>query len=290
MILREEKMTYSQWLSAQFTFRVQKISVDAGFTCPNRDGKVGTGGCTFCNNLSFNPRYCDSKKSIRQQLEEGKRFFARKYPEMKYLAYFQAYSNTYAPLETLRRRYEEALETEDVVGLVIATRPDCADKDTLDYLGKLAKETFLVVEYGVETANDETLRRINRGHTFAQAQRAIRESAERGITTSAHVILGLPGEDREESIRQAPIISRLPITLLKLHQLQIVRGTRLAKQYAEHPFPLYSLEDYLQLVKDYTALLRPDIIIERYISQTPDHLLIAPRWGIKNHEFADMLR
>ena len=189
---------YSHWIREQFPFRVQKISVDAAFSCPNRDGRLSLGGCTFCDNKTFNPSYCDRGKSITQQLEEGKAFFAKKYPEMKYLAYFQAYSNTYAPLEELKRKYEEALAVDDVVGLVIGTRPDCVSDEALDYLQQLNQRTFLIVEYGIESANDNTLRRINRGHTFDCSRQAIIKAHQRGIITCGHIILGLPGEDEEE--------------------------------------------------------------------------------------------
>ncbi len=280
---------YSSWIRKQFPFRVQKISIDAGFSCPNRDGKISMGGCTFCDNRTFNPAYCNRKKSIKEQLQEGKEFFARKYPSMKYLAYFQAYSNTYADIGTLRDRYEEALQTEDVVGLVIGTRPDCLSEELLDYLEQLNRQTFLMVEYGVESANDETLRRINRGHNFACSQKAIEQTHERGILTGAHIILGLPGEDEEESLRQAPIISSLPIDVLKIHQMQIIKGTRLAQEYNQAPFHLYTIDEYIHLIIQYIKRLRKDIVLERFVSQSPEDLLIAPKWGLKNHEFTDLL-
>ena len=204
---------YSHWIREQFPFRVQKISVDAAFSCPNRDGRLSLGGCTFCDNKTFNPSYCDRGKSITRQLEEGKAFFAKKYPEMKYLAYFQAYSNTYAPLEELKRKYEEALAVDDVVGLVIGTRPDCVSDEALDYLQQLNQRTFLIVEYGIESANDNTLRRINRGHTFDCSRQAIIKAHQRGIITCGHIILGLPGEDEEEMLHQASTISQLPLDI-----------------------------------------------------------------------------
>lgn len=286
---------YGSWIRKQFPFRVQKISLDAGFTCPNRDGRVGYGGCIYCNNDTFNPAYCEKEKSITQQLEEGKAFFSRKYPDMKYLAYFQAYSNTYAPLHHLQRLYEEALAVKDIVGIVIATRPDCVDKEKLDYLAELNKRTFLIVEYGVESCNDDTLKRINRGHNFQCSCLAIEETAKRGIIVGAHIIVGLPGEDREESLRQIPLLNSLPISILKLHQMQIIKGTRLAKQYLElsekQEFPpyIYSVDEYIQLVAEYINRLRSDIILERFVSQSPKELLIAPAWGIKNYEFTNML-
>ena len=280
---------YGSWIRSQFPFRVQKISIDAGFTCPNRDGRISTGGCTYCDNRTFNPSYCDRRKSIREQLREGKIFFNRKYSNMKYLAYFQAFTNTYGSIDSLRRMYEEALAEEDVVGLVIGTRPDCISAPLLDYLEELSRQTFLIVEYGIESANDDTLRRINRGHTFECSRKAVEMTAERGILTGGHIILGLPGEDREESLRQAPIISSLPLNILKFHQLQIIKGTRLAEEYLQQPFPLYTVEEYLHLIADYISLLRKDLVLERFVSQSPPELLIAPRWGLKNYQFVHLL-
>lgn len=280
---------YSHWIREQFPFRVQKISVDAAFSCPNRDGRLSLGGCTFCDNKTFNPSYCDRGKSITQQLEEGKAFFAKKYPEMKYLAYFQAYSNTYAPLEELKRKYEEALAVDDVVGLVIGTRPDCVSDEALDYLQQLNQRTFLIVEYGIESANDNTLRRINRGHTFDCSRQAIIKAHQRGIITCGHIILGLPGEDEEEMLRQASTISQLPLDILKLHQLQIIKGTPLAKEYEAHPFHVFSAEEYVNLVIRYVSKLRNDLVLERFVSQSPTNMVIAPKWGLKNHEFTDLL-
>src|SRR3712207_2329696 len=204
---------FSTWIRGRFPYRVQKISIDAGFSCPNRDGRIASGGCTFCDNRTFNPSYCNRTKGIAEQLEDGKRFFARKYPDMKYLAYFQAYTNTYGRLDQLKQMYDEALSVDDVVGLVVGTRPDCVDEALLDYLEELNKRTFLIVEYGIESANDTTLQRINRGHTFECSRRAIEATHNRGIITGGHIILGLPGEDAEESLRQAPIISSLPLDI-----------------------------------------------------------------------------
>lgn len=280
---------YGTWIRSKFPFRVQKISIDAGFSCPNRDGRIGHGGCIFCDNRTFNPSYCDSRRGIREQLEEGKRFFGRKYPDMKYLAYFQAYTNTYAPTDRLKAMYEEALGAEDVVGIVIGTRPDCVSAGLLDYLEELNRETFLIVEYGIESANDETLRRINRGHTFGCAKTAIEKTAERGILTGGHIIIGLPGEDAEESLRQAANISALKLDILKIHQMQIIKGTRLDDMYMREPFPLYTADEYIRLVAEYIRRIRRDIVIERFVSQSPKGLLTAPHWGLKNHEFTNLL-
>ena len=285
-------MTYrdfGSWMHEHFTFKVQKISIDAGFSCPNRDGKISSGGCSFCNNESFNPSYCSPKESITEQLEKGKAFFARKYPDMKYLAYFQAYTNTYASLEKLKQMYEEALRVKDIVGIVIGTRPDCVDNALLDYLEQLNKKTFIIVEYGIESANDNTLRRIHRGHNFACSKDAIERTHARGLLTCGHIILGLPGEDAAESLRQAPLISSLPLDFLKIHQLQSVKGTALATQYAKSPFHLYTVEEYIELIVQYISLLRKDLVLERFTSQCPPEILIAPKWGLKNYEFTNLL-
>ena len=278
---------FSSFLKRHFPYKVQKISLNAGFTCPNRDGSKGWGGCTYCNNQTFNPDYCRTEKSITQQLEEGKRFFARKYPDMKYLAYFQAYTNTYAELQVLKSMYEEALAVPDVVGLVIGTRPDCMPDALLDYLSELNKRTFLLVEYGIESTDNDTLRRINRGHTYEQAEEAVRRTAERGILVGAHVILGLPGETHDALLMQAHRLSQLPLTTLKLHQLQLIKGTRMAAEYQQHPedFHLFELDEYVDMVVDYVQYLRPDLVLERFVSQSPADLRIAPHWGVKNYEF-----
>lgn len=280
---------FGTWIRRQFPFRVQKISVDAGFSCPNRDGRISYGGCTFCDNHTFNPAYCSCERSVSQQIADGKAFFARKYPDMRYLAYFQAYSNTYAPVATLRALYEEALAVPGVVGLVIGTRPDCVSAEVLDYIEQLSHRTFVLVEYGIESANDDTLSRINRGHTFADSRRAIVESHRRGILTGGHVILGLPGEEREELFRQATAISALPLDILKIHQMQIIRGTALARQFAASPFHVFSVDEYISLVSEYIQRLRADLVLDRFVSQSPASMLVAPRWGLKNHEFTDRL-
>lgn len=280
---------YGNWIRSQFSFRVQKISIDGGFSCPNRNGTVSAGGCTFCDNRTFNPSYCNPAKSIREQIQTGKDFFARKYPTMRYLAYFQAYSNTYAPLDTLRRRYEEALSQDGVVGIVIGTRPDCVTEETLDYLEELSRRTFVIVEYGIESVDNATLKRINRGHTFECSRDAIIATHERGILTGGHIILGLPGETAEDNIRQTAEISALPLDILKLHQLQIIRGTQLAEDYLSNPFKLYTADEYIDVCIRYIERLRKDLVLERFVSQSPADMLIAPKWGIKNHEFTDRL-
>jgi radical SAM protein, TIGR01212 family len=283
---------FSSFLKENFPYKVQKISLNAGFTCPNRDGQKGHGGCTYCNNQTFNPDYCRTNKSITQQLEEGKSFFSRKYPDMKYLAYFQAYTNTYDELNVLKQKYEEALSVKDVVGLVIGTRPDCMPDELLYYFEELHKTTFLLVEYGIETTNDNTLLRINRGHSYEDTIDAVQRTVALGIPVGGHVILGLPGETREDLIRQAGILSRLPLTTLKMHQLQLIRGTRMAHEYLHHPedFHFFELEDYVNLIIEYIEHLRPNLVLERFVSQSPKEWLIAPDWGLKNYEFNHLVQ
>ncbi len=282
---------FPSYFRTLFDGRVQKLSVDGGFTCPNRDGSKGVGGCTFCNNRSFSPEYCRATSSIAEQIEEGKTFFRHKYAGQKYLAYFQSYSNTYASLEVLRARYEEALACQDVVGLVIGTRPDAVTEEALAYIGELVQRMYVCVEYGVESANDEVLKRVNRGHTFAEAEEAIRRTAELGIRVGAHLIFGLPGETRESMLEGAVRVCDLPIDVLKLHQLQIIRGTRMAEEYAECPeaFRLYAMEEYLDLVAEVILRIRPEVYLERFVNQAPEEYLVAPRWGVKNFEFTAKL-
>lgn len=274
-----------------FGERVQKLSIDGGFTCPNRDGKKGSGGCTFCNNESFNPDYCRSVQGITRQIDEGVLFFQAKYQGQKYLAYFQAYSNTYASLKVLKERYEEALAHPQVIGLVLATRPDVVEDEVLDYLGELAQEHYVCIEYGVESANDAVLKRVNRGHSFAEAEEAIRRTAGRGIYIGAHLIFGLPGDSRDSMLEGAVRLSHLPVDILKLHQLQIIRGTRMAEEYLQAPeqFRLYSMDEYLDFVVDVIGRIKPELYLERFVNQAPAAYLVAPRWGIKNYEFVAKL-
>lgn len=278
---------FGDFLKSVFSFKVQKISVNAGFTCPNRDGTKGWGGCTYCNNQTFSPEYCHTEKSVSGQLAEGIRFFSRKYPDMKYLAYFQAYTNTYDDIERLKTKYEEALRYPEVVGLIVGTRPDCVSNELLDYLAGLSRDYFVMVEYGLESTLDKTLVHINRGHTHSESEDAIRRTAAKGIYTGAHLILGLPGESREEILQHAAVISRLPVTTLKLHQLQLIKNTRMAKEYQDTPslFHLYTADGYIELVIDFLERLNPSVIVERFVSQSPKELLIAPDWGLKNFEF-----
>ena len=287
MTERKRYREFGDFLRERFPFKAQKIAINAGFTCPNRDGSKGRGGCTYCNNQTFNPGYCQTDKSVADQLAEGVRFFSRKYPEMRYLAYFQAYTSTYGEQERLERLYEEALSYPGVVGLVIGTRPDCMPDHLLDYLARLSERVLVLVEYGVESTLDRTLRRINRGHDFAEAEEAIRRTATRGIAVGAHLILGLPGESRDEILGHADRLSDLPLTTLKLHQLQLIRHTRMALEFERQPedFHLFTVDEYIDLAIDFIERLDPAIALERFVSQSPKELLIAPDWGLKNYEF-----
>lgn len=274
--------SYAGYIKRRFGQRVQKLTIDAGFTCPNRDGLLGKGGCTYCNNDSFNPSYCGPEKPITQQLDEGIEFHAFRYRRAQhFLAYFQAYSNTYAPLSKLKELYGEALSHPKVIGIILGTRPDCVDEEKLDYLAEISRDYYVSVEYGVESSNDETLTHINRGHNFDQSVWAIQESAKRGLDVGAHFILGLPDETREDLIKQVDIINTLPITSIKFHQLQIVKNTVMAKEYANNPqaFNLFSQEEYLELMVTIVERLNPSIVVERFTSEVPPQFLIAPVWG-----------
>jgi uncharacterized protein len=278
---------YSSYIKNKFKERVQKVSLDTGFTCPNRDGTKGTGGCTYCNNNTFNPYYCKPSKSITQQLNEGIEFFAKKYKTQQYLAYFQAYTNTYADIDLVKELYNEAISHPKVIGLVIGTRPDCINEDLINFLSELSKDNFISLEFGVESTLDRTLEMVNRCHTFEETKAAYELAKNKGLQLGAHMIIGLPGESKEEILNHAKELSKLPINTLKLHQLQVVKHTMMARQLEEKPemFSLFSSEEYIDLITDFVALLRPDIIIERFISESPAHLLIAPKWnGMKNFE------
>ncbi|MDE5574765.1 MAG: TIGR01212 family radical SAM protein [Bacteroidales bacterium] len=273
---------YSDYLRGRYGFRLQKLSVNAGFSCPNRDGSKGTGGCVFCNNEAFNPSYCQTTAGIRRQLEEGKAFHAWRYRHSpKYLAYFQAFSNTYAPLPVLKERYEEALGMPDVVGLAIGTRPDCVDDDILDYLAELSKSKHIHLEMGIESCYDKTLRWMNRGHDFARAQKAFEDASSRGILTGTHLIVGLPGLSREEELAQACILSRLPVDTLKLHQLQIIKHTALEKEYAAQPqkFSFFTVDSYVDFVVDFLERLSPRIKMERFAGEAPARFQAGPVFG-----------
>lgn len=278
---------FGDFLNKTFPYKVQKISINAGFTCPNRDGSKAVGGCTYCNNQSFSPGYGGKQRSVTDQLNDGIAFFSYKYPDMKYLAYFQSYTNTYDSIDKLIDLYEEAISYPNVVGIIIGTRPDCMPDELLEYFTKLKERVFLMIEYGIESTLDSSLNFINRGHTYQESIDAIIKTAQKGIFTGAHMILGLPGESREDILRHADKLSQLPLTTLKIHQLQLIKGTVMARQYREDPslFNLFDVNDYIDVCIDFAERLNPNFIIERFVSQSPKSLLIAPDWGLKNFEF-----
>lgn len=281
---------FADFLSEHFEGKVQKIAVNAGFTCPNRDGTKGTGGCTYCNNQSFNPGYCAPSLSVSEQLEQGKAFFGRKYPEMKYLAYFQAYTNTHSDdIDRLVGLYREALEVTDVVGLIIGTRPDCMPQPLLDRLTQLPG--WVMVEYGAESASDETLVRVNRCHTWADTADAVRRTHEAGLPCGLHLIMGLPREDEATMLATIDRVNELPVDTVKIHQLQLIRGTRMARdvEVGLYDIPRFTAEEYIELCVKLLRRLRPDIAVERFVSQSPPDLLIYPRWNLKNYQFTNLL-
>jgi radical SAM protein (TIGR01212 family) len=279
--------SYSSYWKRSCGFRVQKLSVDAGFTCPNRDGTLAYGGCTFCNNDAFNPSYCDTKKSVGKQIEEGIEFHKWRYKKaQKYLAYFQAFSNTYAPLAHLKAIYEEALDNEEIIGLVIGTRPDCVDAEKLDYLAELNEKYHIIVEYGIESCYDRTLTLINRRHTFSQTTEAIKQTTERNIRCGGHLIFGLPTESREDMLKEAEILSSLGLHSIKFHQLQLLKDTPVLKQYEDNPneFCLMSFEEYREFIIDFLERLSPNIVIERFCGEVPPRFHSAYNWGILRNE------
>ncbi len=278
---------FSSFIRNKFNNRIQKVSIDAGFTCPNKDGSKGVGGCTYCNNNTFNPDYCKPIKPILVQIEEGIEFFSKKYKTQQYLAYFQAFTNTYAPFKELKSMYQEALSHKDVIGLVIATRPDSIKNDVLDYLQDLAKNgTFIKLEFGLESTNNKTLEAINRCQTHEEAIDAFSRAKDRGLHLGAHLILGLPGESRQDMLEHAKKVSQLPVNTLKIHHLQIVKHTMMAYQFKHTPemFTFMDLDEYIDLVVDFIELLHPNIILERFFSESPARMLIHPKYGLKNFE------
>ena len=279
--------SYAGYFRRLFGRRMQKLSVDAGFSCPNRDGRIATGGCTFCNNGAFTPSYCSRGLSITRQIEEGIAFHRWRYREaQRYLVYFQSFSNTYAPLKVLRERYEEALAHPDVAGLIIGTRPDCVDEAVLDYLAELARDRYVAVEYGIESVYDASLRAVNRGHDFATAERAVQMTTERGLACGAHFILGLPGETDEMILEGVKAINRLNLTTVKFHQLQIFRDTAMALEFDEHPerFRFWTVDAYIDLVVEVLRRLRPDVVVERFASEAPPRYHHGPNWGLIRNE------
>lgn len=275
---------YSDYFKRSFGGRVQKITIDAGFTCPNRDGHCGTGGCTFCNNKAFNPSYNDPGKSIEAQIRQGMAFHKKRYRKAsRYLAYFQAYSNTYDDLEALVTRYEQALAIPGIVGIVVGTRPDCVDKPKLDYFRELSERTYVVLEYGIESVLDRTLQRVNRGHDVAKSLWAVQETAARGIRVGGHMIIGLPGESRKDFVDSARELSRWPLDNIKFHQLQLIRGTAMAREFSEKPedFMEFSMESYLQLMMEILEQLNPSLVVERIAGEVSPGMALREGWGLR---------
>lgn len=286
-------ISYSDYLNNIFPgVKVQKISVNAGFSCPNRDGTIGIGGCSYCRNDSFSPAYCMEKEPISLQIEKGKAFFARKYPQMKYLAYFQAYTNTYSQdIDLLRNMYEEAIGCKDIVGLVIGTRPDTLPDRVINLLADINLRLPVFLEIGAETSSDQTLSAINRHHTWKDVSDAVNRAADKGIRCGLHLIAGLPGEDRQQILANVKAACGLPIETLKLHQLQILKDTPLCRQWeaAEIDLQPFSLDEYLDLCVEIIKIVPDSIVIERFLSQSPPGLVVEPKWGLKNYQFMNLL-
>ena len=279
---------YAQYFQKIMGERVQKVTIDAGFTCPNRDGKLARGGCTYCNNDSFNPSYNTPAKTVELQIEEGIEFHANRYRRAnKFLAYFQAYSNTYSSLENLKRIYAPALEKDEIVGLVIGTRPDCIDDEKLKFFADVAKTHYVILEYGIESVYNKTLKRVNRQHSFEQSIEAIEKTAAAGIKVGGHLIFGLPGESREEMMAEAEIVSKLPLNNIKFHQLQIIVDTAMQKEYLKYPerYNFFELDEYIQFMVNFVEKLNPNFVIERFAGEVPPRFLVSPGWGkIRNDQ------
>ena len=282
---------FASFLRRYFPGKMQKLTVDAGFTCPNRDGTLSTGGCIYCNNLSFSPG-AGMRASVTEQLEQSRRFFSRKYTDMRYLAYFQSYTGSYGELRHLLALYDEALAVDGVDGLIIGTRPDCMPDVLLEALAGRSRRRFVMIEYGAESSHDRTLALINRCHTWADTADAVRRTHAAGLPVGIHLIMGLPGESEADMLATVDAVNLLPVDVVKFHQLQVVRGTRLHAmlERGEIEVPEMSVDDYIELCVKIVGRLRDDIVIERFVSQSPAGMLVSPRWGLKNYEFAERLR
>jgi len=278
---------YSNHSKKIFGSRIQKVSINAGFTCPNRDGSIGRGGCTYCNNNAFSPSYCTTDKSVIQQIEHGVNFHKTRYKgSPSYLAYFQSYSNTYDSLDKLKTLYSQALNHPNVIGLVIGTRPDCVDDAKLDYFQSLAENLYVSIEYGIESCYDKTLKRINRGHDFETAVKAIEKTANRNLNIGSHLIFGLPGESHQEMMEEANILSKLPLNYIKFHQLQIVKDTIMAKEFQDTPenFKLFGMDEYLEFFANFIEKLNPDFVVERFVGEAPPAFILNKQWGLRNDQ------
>lgn len=285
--------TYAQYLAERFVGKVQKISINTSCVCPNRDGTLGSGGCAYCNNSSFTPAYCaginvaPTEQSVVEQLSVGMRFFARKYPQMTYLAYFQSNTPTHNRPDSVKRLVDAALSVPGVVGVVMGTRPDCMPDGLLQHLGRINKDVPVLMEYGAETSHNITLQRINRCHTWQCVTDTVQRTADAGLSVGLHFIAGLPGEDNSMVMETVHRLNELPVDVVKFHQLQVIRGTALARQWQDNPqlVPVYTVDEYIALCLDILDILRRDIAVDRFVASAPDALLLAPRWGLKNYEF-----
>jgi radical SAM protein (TIGR01212 family) len=275
--------SFGSFVKKAFGTTVHKVNIDAGFTCPNRDGTLGETGCVYCNNQSFKPGSCKPALSVREQVRNGIGYLKGRYGAERFIAYFQPYTNTYAPVEELEKLYTEALEDPSVAGLAIGTRPDCVDDAKLDLIKRLSKTSFVLVEYGLQSIYDKSLRFINRGHDYKAFLGAIEKTAARGIPTGAHIIVGFPTETKAEMMQMAHEVSEMGIGFLKIHQLQVIKGTPLAGMYAESPFHAFGYEEYLDFIVEFISRLSPDIVLQRLFATAPDDILIAPRWGRSRH-------
>jgi uncharacterized protein len=270
---------FGQYMKDLYGQPVYKVNVDAGFTCPNRDGSLAMGGCIYCNNDSFRPSACTSTASLHDQIEKGIPYLRSRYGAERFIVYFQPYTNTYASVEVLERLYREALDNPGVVGLAIGTRPDCVDAEKIELLATLSRDHFILVEYGLQSIYDTTLAFINRGHDYACFKNALALTVGRGIHIGAHLILGFPTETRNEMLDMAAVLSGLPIEFLKIHQLQVVKETALAELYAKKPFATFGYHEYIEMLADFLELLSPDVVLQRLFAAAPDEILIAPVWN-----------
>lgn len=271
--------SFGSYIRKRFGTSVYKVNVDAGFTCPNRDGTIGDSGCIYCNNDSFRPNSCRPTLSVSEQIKSGIEYIKKRYKAEKFLVYFQPYTNTYGLVDELERLYKEALSESSVIGLAIGTRPDAIDEDKIALLESLADKDFILVEYGMQSIYDRTLEFIKRGHNYATFRKALDLTQDRGIFIGAHIIVGFPTETREEMLSMADELSHLPIGFLKIHQLQVIKNTPLEIMYKENPFYTFGYEEYIEFVADFIERLSARIVLERVFATAPDSILIAPRWG-----------
>jgi len=276
--------SFNSYLRNIYGERIQKVTVDAGFTCPNRDGTVASGGCIYCNNESFNPGYNDPIKSVRQQIDEGTEFLKRRYGVDKFIVYFQPYSNTYASLDKLKQLYEEALSSPGIIGLTIGTRPDCIDEMKINYLQSLCKSYDITIEYGLESIYNDSLKKLNRGHDYQSYLDAIEMTKNRGIKICTHIILGFPWENRDQWMYESEVLSEIDFNFLKIHQLHIVKNTVMERQHIQNPYRLFTLTEYVDTVVAFLEKLNPEIVVQRLVGEAPKNLLVAPKWGKRNSE------